>query len=140
MNVYNIYRDTGEHGLGRFVDQRGSITDIFYGKNINHANIITCFPNTVRGNHYHNLTTQYTYILSGQLYYYARRLGASEAETDVYEAREGDVIISDPLEIHAMIASDKGCTFLAFAEGPRGGKDYESDTVRVPPITPTTPK
>jgi hypothetical protein len=27
-----------------------------------------------------------------------------------------------------------GCTFIAFAEGPRGGEDYESDTYRVDSI------
>ena len=44
------------------------------------------------------------------------------------------MIISEPMEIHAMRTGEHGCTFLAFAEGPRGGEDYESDTYRVDSI------
>jgi hypothetical protein len=41
------------------------------------------------------------------------------------------MIISEPREIHAMKSGNTGCVFIAFAEGPRGGEDYETDTVRV---------
>lgn len=43
----------------------------------------------------------------------------------------GVLIISPPFEAHAMRAHNGECQFLAFAEGPRGGKDYESDTYRL---------
>jgi hypothetical protein len=33
-----------------------------------------------------------------------------------------------------MKSGPDGCTFIAFAEGPRGGADYESDTYRVESI------
>ena len=55
MKHYNILDNT-ETGLGSFVDQRGSITDIFYSKSINHGCVITNTPGSVRGNHYHNHT------------------------------------------------------------------------------------
>lgn len=131
MRVYNIY-DNEEQKLGNFSDKRGSITDIFYGKQINHGCIIQNMPGAVRGNHYHNQTTQYTYILSGNLSYYHKKLDSNLIE--VYQATEGDMIISEPLEIHAMKAGDNGCVFIAFAEGPRGGEDYEQDTIRVESI------
>jgi hypothetical protein len=35
-----------------------------------------------------------------------------------------------------MVAGDDGCVFIAFAEGPRGGEDYENDTFRVDSIIP----
>lgn len=134
MKTYNIYADHGVKGLESFTDDRGSITDIFYMSNMNHGCIITNQPGAVRGNHYHKFTTQYTYILSGALTYYSKSIGGDEP-TDVFDAVAGDMIISEPLEIHAMRSGSDGCVFIAFAEGPRGGADYESDTYRVDDIT-----
>jgi quercetin dioxygenase-like cupin family protein len=129
MRHYNI-DDNEEHGLGQFTDERGIIKDIFYSTDINHACLITNAPNAVRGNHYHKLTTQYTYVLTGTLYYYSKPYG-SKKPAECYVASKGDVIISEPNEVHAMQAGDTGCTFIAFAAGPRGGKDYESDTYKL---------
>jgi hypothetical protein len=134
MKVYNIYKNN-EPGLGHFEDTRGSIDDIFYKKSINHGCIIRNAPYAVRGNHYHNHTIQYTYIVSGDLIYYSQPADKSEPVAS-YSAISGDVIISDPMEIHAMRSGDDGCVFIAFAEGPRGGEDYETDTVRVDSIVP----
>lgn len=59
MKHYNIY-ENNETGLGTFTDDRGTITDIFYKINANHACLITNAPDAVRGNHYHKHTIQYT--------------------------------------------------------------------------------
>jgi oxalate decarboxylase/phosphoglucose isomerase-like protein (cupin superfamily) len=134
MKSYNIYSSQSEAGLGSFQDERGTIHDIFYMANMNHACIITNQPGAVRGNHYHKFTTQYTYILSGTLTYYSKTLGDEEPVHSL-TAVPGDMIISEPYEIHAMRAGAGGCTFIAFAEGPRGGEDYESDTYRIEDIT-----
>jgi oxalate decarboxylase/phosphoglucose isomerase-like protein (cupin superfamily) len=134
MKSYNIYSSQSEAGLGSFQDERGTIHDIFYMANMNHACIITNQPGAVRGNHYHKFTTQYTYILSGTLTYYSKTLGDEEPAHSL-TAVPGDMIISEPYEIHAMRAGASGCAFIAFAEGPRGGEDYESDTYRVEDIT-----
>jgi oxalate decarboxylase/phosphoglucose isomerase-like protein (cupin superfamily) len=134
MKHYNIVENS-ESGLGSFKDDRGSITDIFYKKSINHGCVISNTPGAVRGNHYHNHTIQYTYILAGNLTYYSQPMDKSES-VSAYDAVPGDFIISDPTEIHAMKAGANGCVFIAFAEGPRGGEDYEKDTVRVDSIIP----
>jgi dTDP-4-dehydrorhamnose 3,5-epimerase-like enzyme len=134
MKTYNIYSEHGLPGLGTFKDDRGSITDIFYQANMNHGCVITNQPGAVRGNHYHKLTTQYTFVMSGTLTYYSKNWD-SDQPPNVLQASAGDMIISEPLEIHAMRAGDDGCTFIAFAEGPRGGADYETDTYRVQDIT-----
>ena len=132
MKYYNINKNI-EKGLGQFADERGTITDMFYASNMNHGCIITNQPGAVRGNHYHKLTTQYTLVLSGTLTYYSRSVD-SDAPAQTFVAGHGDMIISEPGEIHAMRTGEHGCTFLAFAEGPRGGEDYESDTYRVDSI------
>jgi quercetin dioxygenase-like cupin family protein len=132
MKHYNIY-ENNESGLGKFTDDRGSITDIFYKINANHACLITNTPGAVRGNHYHKHTIQYTYVLTGSMIYYSKPVD-SDQPADEFLAKKGDFIISSPNEIHAMKATPDGCTFLAFAEGPRGGEDYETDTYRVDSI------
>lgn len=134
MKHYNI-KQNQEPGLGSFSDDRGDITDIFFKKNINHACVITNTPGAVRANHYHKFTTQYTYVLSGTLHYYSKPVDSDAAPVSIV-AGEGDMIISEPNEIHAMKAGIYGCTFIAFAEGPRGGEDYENDTFRVENIIP----
>ena len=134
MKTYNIYSQHGLPGLGAFKDDRGSITDIFYQANMNHGCVITNQPGAVRGNHYHKLTTQYTFVISGTLTYYSKNLDSARAP-NVLQASAGDMIISEPFEIHAMKAGSDGCTFIAFAQGPRGGADYETDTYRVEDIT-----
>ena len=134
MKYYNILDNT-ETGLDSFNDERGSITDIFYKKSINHGCIISNTPGAVRGNHYHSKTIQYTYVIAGNLTYYSQPMDKSEP-VSIYVAVTGDVIISDPNEIHAMKAGEHGCVFIAFAEGPRGGEDYETDTIRVDSIIP----
>lgn len=132
MKHYNINNNT-ETGLGQFTDDRGTITDLFYSQNINHGCVITNTPGAVRGNHYHKLTTQYTLVLSGSLSYYSQPVD-STAAAEMFLAYPGDMLISEPNEIHAMKAGKDGCTFVAYAAGPRGGADYESDTYRVDSI------
>jgi dTDP-4-dehydrorhamnose 3,5-epimerase-like enzyme len=127
MKVYNIY-DNSEPKLGKSLDERGDIVDIFYNKSINHGCIINSKPYAVRGNHYHEKTTQYTYIISGSMTYAARELNSDS--TSYLHVIPGDFIISEPNEIHAMKAGQDGCMFIAFAEGPRGGEDYETDTIK----------
>ena len=132
MKYYNINKNI-EKGLGQHTDERGTITDLFYASNMNHGCIITNEPGAVRGNHYHKLTTQYTLVLNGTLTYYSRRVDSNDP-VQTFVAGSGDMIISEPMEIHAMRSGEHGCTFIAFAEGPRGGEDYELDTHRVDSI------
>jgi hypothetical protein len=134
MKHYNIYNNT-EKGLGSFKDERGIITDIFHLVDVNSACLITNMPGAIRANHYHKLTTQYTYILLGSLVYYSKPVD-STGPADAYIAEPGDFIISEPNEIHAWQTGPNGCTLIAFAHGPRGGEDYESDTYRVDSIIP----
>jgi len=132
MKVYNINQNI-EAKLGRFQDDRGVITDIFYGLDVNHGCIITNNPGAVRGNHYHKNTTQYTYVLSGSMTYYSQPVDRS-SPVQSHVCTPGEFVISPPNEIHAMRAGSDGCTFMAFAGGPRGGEDYEKDTYRVESI------
>jgi len=128
MNKFNIY-DNLPNNLGNFKDHRGTITDIFYNTSLNHVAIIDSVPFAERGNHYHAKSVQHMYIISGSLEYWYKNETMQESKYEL--CLPGDVITSDKGEIHALRIGDRGCLFMAFTEGLRGGQDYESDTFRV---------
>jgi quercetin dioxygenase-like cupin family protein len=106
--------------LGRFEDHRGVIQDVI-GR-IDSVTRITTLKGAVRGNHYHECTTQWTLVLSGRL------LMASGDQQTVMGPHE--VIKHPPGMPHAWKAlEDSEC--IVFTRGPRAGEDYESDVVRL---------
>ena len=113
-----------------FVDKRGFIVDILYNTKINHVALIKSNKKSIRGNHFHKKTIQYTYVLDGKLYYFKKK-GRSYQKTIL---KKGDLIKTVPLEIHAFKFLAERNTLLIFSSGLRGGKDYEKDTFRVESI------
>ena len=129
INVLN----KGSLNLQMHTDNRGIIADVFYDQNINHVAMIISNPNTIRGNHYHKLTTQHILITKGSLEYWYKDINSNE-KAKMYLAEIGDLISTPPYEIHALKINENGNEFIVFSEGKRGGKDYESDTYRVKSI------
>ena len=113
-----------------FIDKRGFIVDILYNTKINHVALIKSNKKSIRGNHFHKKTIQYTYVLDGRLYYFKKK-GRSYQKKNL---KKGDLIKTMPLEIHAFKFLAKRNTLLIFSYGLRGGKDYEKDTFRVKSI------
>ena len=132
MKVINIF-NKGNENLEIHKDDRGVIADIFYDTNIKHVAIIKSEPNTIRGNHYHKETTQSMLITKGSLEYWYKPF-KSDDTSKMYLCKVGDLITTDPYEIHALRITDEGNEFIVFSEGKRGGMDYESDTYRVESI------
>lgn len=132
MKVFNVFKNNKED-LEQHSDERGVIADVFYRYPIEHVAIIRSEANAKRGNHYHKETTQHILITSGSLEYWYKKVG-SEEKAKVYVAKKGDLISTPPLEIHFLNIGSEGNEFIVFSEGLRGGKDYESDTFRVPSI------
>ena len=115
-----------------FKDKRGSITDIFYKKNINHVAIIKSKKGALRGNHYHKKTTQYMYITKGSLQYWYKKLNSKD-KPKMKLLKVGDLLETPPNEMHALKIGKNGNEFIVFTMGKRGGKDYENDTYRFKP-------
>ena len=132
MKTRNIYKSPTDM-LKTFKDDRGFIADIFYKENIEHAALIDSKPNTIRGNHYHKVTTQHMLITKGSLEYWYKTFGSKE-QPKMIELKKGDFITTPPLEIHALKIGPFGNQFIVFTEGLRGGRDYEKDTFRVDSI------
>lgn len=113
-------------------DSRGDISDIFYNHPIDHVAVINSKKGVFRGDHYHKLTTQYIYMTKGSLRYYYRKVDEDNSKVKSVVIEEGEMVSTGPNEVHALeILEDN--QFIAFSEGKRGGKDYESDTFRVKP-------
>jgi len=116
------------HKKINFQDERGTITDIFINDPKEHGTIIFSKKGTVRGNHYHKKSTQYTFIISGKLIMLSQKIGVKKIYRHIL--RPNDLMIHSPKEAHTLIA-DEDTIFLALAEGVRGGKNYEKDTFRL---------
>lgn len=117
-----------EHRKINFKDARGSICDIFTDGSKDHVTVIYSKKGAVRGNHYHKKSIQYTYIVSGQMTMYSQKMGSTKKYKHVL--KRNDLMTHGPNEAHAMRA-DMDTIFLAFADGLRGGKNYENDTFRL---------
>jgi len=104
-----------------FVDDRGKIQDLITGP-IDSVTMIRTVQGAVRGNHFHDKTIQWTYILSGCLQ-------VSHAGQERI-ALAGEMVVEEPGVPHAWKAvADTVC--LVFTRGPRSGTGYEDDTTRL---------
>ena len=80
-----------------FKDKRGSISDIFYKKNIEHVAIIKSKPNVRRGDHYHKKTTQWMLMTQGSMEYWYKPL-KSKAKAKMKILKVGDLVETPPNE------------------------------------------
>ncbi len=117
-----------------YSDERGGIIDLLENQNINAITFITFNKGAVRANHYHKKTTQWNYVTKGKI-----KLVTQFEEEPAREIilETGDLAVTVPMEKHALLGLEES-EMLVFTEGPRGGKEYESDTFRleIPLIKP----
>jgi dTDP-4-dehydrorhamnose 3,5-epimerase-like enzyme len=114
-------------------DDRGTIRDIFVSSPKDHCSIITFTPNAVRANHFHKESTQYTYVVDGEILMatcLVDQNGEPAGEVEQVVIGTGDLVTHPPYHAHAFRAL-KASTILAFADGVRGGSDYERDVFRL---------
>jgi quercetin dioxygenase-like cupin family protein len=104
-----------------FEDDRGLIQDLLTEK-IDSITRIFTRQGAVRGNHVHNRTKQWTYVLTGNLY-------VTNGKSHVYLG-PGELVVHEAGEPHAWKATqDTDC--LVFTRGPRSGAGFEDDTFRL---------
>lgn len=109
-----------------FSDDRGDITDLLEHAQVDAITMITFTEGAVRANHYHKETVQWNYLISGKILL-RTKLEGEEVEEAIMEA--GDFIETVANEQHALKALEPS-SLMVFTRGPRGGKEYESDTFR----------
>ena len=110
-----------------FEDIRGKIIDLLENETINAVTLITFKKGAARGNHYHEKTTQWNYLLSGKIKLLTQIPGKEVLETIM---GPGEFTITVPGERHALFAIEDA-ELMVFTKGPRGGKEYENDTFRL---------
>lgn len=110
-----------------FSDDRGDIVDLLENENINAVTIVTFRKGAIRGNHYHKQTTQWNYVMSGRIKLVSQVPGAAAVETIL---GPGEFSVSLPNVRHALVGLEDS-SVMVFTKGPRGGKEYESDTFRL---------
>ncbi|MDP3726073.1 MAG: methyltransferase domain-containing protein, partial [bacterium] len=110
-----------------FSDERGDIFDIVE-EGISHVGLITFKKGAVRGNHYHKQSTQYTYILEGEIQFVTSDIDGKNKKEFVLT--EGMVTHIPPHTVHAYKALTPAA-MLDMTTLSRGATGYEEDTVRV---------
>jgi quercetin dioxygenase-like cupin family protein len=110
-----------------FEDDRGAIIDLLENENINAVTIVTFKRGAIRGNHYHEHTTQWNYVMSGRIRLVSQVPGEAIKESIL---EKGEFAVTGPNVRHALVGLEDS-SVMVFTKGPRGGKEYESDTFRL---------
>lgn len=110
-------------------DSRGWIQDLLTNVKLDSVTMLHTKDGQVRGNHWHEETVQWTFVVRGSLLVRTRKHGANDVTTGV--AFANDLIVSPAGEDHAWEALGD-TDVLVFTVGPRSGSNYESDTHRLP--------
>lgn len=113
------------HMLGRHEDERGFIEDLL-GPTDSLTRIFT-EKGMVRGNHIHEHTTQWVYVMWGKLLVVSQ---LANAMMNHQEYGPGMLSREDPNIPHAWRALET-CLVLVFTRGPRAGENYEDDVIRL---------
>ncbi len=114
-----------------FEDERGEIWDILDNCRLEHVGFIRSKKGSVRGNHYHKRSTQYTFVLDGKIQFYRKDLRSGDsASVEKLVLGPGDLAIDPPGVAHAVLALEDS-TFLDMMDVHREGNAYEDDTVRI---------
>ena len=116
-----------------FKDKRGIIIDIFVKKPKDHCTLVTFNKSAIRGNHFHKKSIQYSFVVSGKLLMLSAKINKNgtiigKIKKEILIAN--NIVTHKPFYAHAFKAMTK-VKLLAFADGKRGGKNYEKDTFRL---------
>lgn len=114
-----------------YEDVRGIIHDIIPGP-IDQVTEIFTRAGAVRGNHIHQETTQWTYVVSGKMLFGTRKSSGMDGNDLPHYVigGPGALITEHPGMPHAWRALEDTLV-LVFTRGPRSGEAYESDTQRL---------
>jgi dTDP-4-dehydrorhamnose 3,5-epimerase-like enzyme len=119
-----------EHKPINFEDGRGTITDIFVNVPKQHCTIILTKKGGIRGNHYHKVSRQHDFIVSGSFESYGKDMNTDGAKVEKYILQKNDLATWEPDEAHEFVALED-TVFITFVDGVRGGEDFEKDTYRL---------
>lgn len=117
-----------QHTKANHEDARGKIQDILTHEEVDAVTYITYAPEAIRGNHFHEKSLQWDYVISGSLECYSRDGYNGEITMEI--VRAGDLVKHPMGEHHALKALEESTT-LSLTKGPRRGENYEDDVIRL---------
>jgi len=118
-----------------FEDKRGKIIDIFQNIKFEHSTIITFNKNSIRANHFHKKSIQYSLIIDGK--FIAKEVKINKLmkynikNIKTYKIGANHLFAHKPYEAHAYKCISSKGSMIVFTKGIRGGKNYENDTYRL---------
>lgn len=104
-------------------DERGSIVDVIGTNASTSVTHITQKANAIRGNHYHLVSIEHIYVLSGCLIASALLIDDMDAKVTTAVLYPGDLLCNLPGEAHALEATVDSC-FISITCGPK----HQGDT------------
>jgi len=111
-----------------FINENGVIQNLLL-KPANSFTIIHSKPSSIRANHYHKTDWHYSYVVSGRIIYFERKVGDTIVpEPQFYES--GKMFFTPPMVEHVMYFPEQ-TTFVTMAKNIRSHESHESDVVRV---------
>ncbi|MDO8517969.1 MAG: hypothetical protein Q7S26_01610 [bacterium] len=117
-----------EHKDINFEDARGTITDIWVKEPKEHCTIIVTKKGGIRGNHYHKVSRQHDFLVSGKFDVYSRKNNEEQIVKTLWQPY--DLLTFDLGEAHEFVALEDSI-WITFVDGLRGGDDFEKDTYRL---------
>lgn len=109
----------------RFEDERGVIQDLLGP--VDAVTQIITLKGCIRGNHIHQRTTQYTYVVDGLM-----EFAWTEDDGPHFKQYGPGNMIEEKAGIPHAWRAITNCLVLVFTRGPRSGEAYETDTQRLP--------
>lgn len=109
----------------RFEDHRGYIQDLLGGP-IDGVTEIFTRAGSIRGNHIHRETTQWTYVVYGIL-----KVAWIEDDVLYYKDYGPHSLVTEKAGIPHAWKAMTDCLVLVITRGPRSGANYETDTMRL---------
>lgn len=82
------------------VDERGVFRGIINSGSWQEANFISTYKGEIRGGHYHELTDELFYIVSGRISIQISDLKGENLQQ--FEVSEGDIFLIEPYEVHTF--------------------------------------
>jgi quercetin dioxygenase-like cupin family protein len=107
-----------------FEDERGIIQDLLGP--VDAITEIFTKKDAVRGNHVHEQTTQWTYIVSGKML-----TAYMDDDGPHYVTRFPGELVIEPAGVPHAWKALEDTRVLVFTKGPRSGSAYETDTTRL---------
>ena len=97
-----------------FVDKRGLIIDVYVNAPKEHCLIVTFEKGAVRGNHYHKKSTQFSFLLSGELDFYYAKIDKKNGKVKKIRKKiikKNTFITHKPYEAHAFKSKKKSSSY-----------------------------